>query len=33
MITLNVFVGKQCARALYDRQGYTEETLRYVKWL
>ena len=33
MITLNVFVGNQRARALYDRQGYTEETLRYVKWL
>jgi ribosomal protein S18 acetylase RimI-like enzyme len=33
MITLHVFVGNQRARALYERQGYMAETLRYVKWL
>lgn len=33
MITLHVFVGNERARAVYERQGYTAETLRYVKWL
>lgn len=33
MITLHVFVGNERARAVYERQGYAAETLRYVKWL
>jgi len=33
MITLHVFVGNERARAVYKRQGYAPETLRYVKWL
>jgi GNAT superfamily N-acetyltransferase len=33
MITLHVFVGNERARAVYERQGYSAETLRYVKWL
>ncbi len=33
MITLHVFVGNERARAVYERQGYAPETLRYVKWL
>lgn len=33
MITLNVFAGNQRARAMYERQGYAPETLRYVKRL
>jgi ribosomal protein S18 acetylase RimI-like enzyme len=33
MITLHVFVGNERARAVYERQGYVAETLRYVKWL
>jgi GNAT superfamily N-acetyltransferase len=31
MITLHVFVGNERAHAVYERQGYTAETLRYVK--
>jgi GNAT superfamily N-acetyltransferase len=30
-ITLNVFDGNRRARALYERHGYTKETVRYVK--
>jgi len=30
-ITLNVFCGNQRAQALYERHGYRQETLRYVK--
>jgi ribosomal protein S18 acetylase RimI-like enzyme len=33
LITLNVFVGNQRARAVYERIGYAPETLRYVKRL
>jgi ribosomal protein S18 acetylase RimI-like enzyme len=33
MITLHVFVGNARAQAVYERQGYVAETLRYVKWL
>jgi ribosomal protein S18 acetylase RimI-like enzyme len=33
MITLHVFLGNERARTVYERQGYTAETLRYVKWL
>jgi GNAT superfamily N-acetyltransferase len=33
MITLHVFVGNERARAVYERQGYVPETLRYVKRL
>ncbi|MBA3497942.1 MAG: GNAT family N-acetyltransferase [Gemmatimonadales bacterium] len=33
MITLNVFASNEHARAVFERQGYTAETLRYVKWL
>jgi GNAT superfamily N-acetyltransferase len=31
LITLNVFAGNQRARAVYERNGYAPETLRYVK--
>lgn len=33
MITLHVFVDNHRARAVYERQGYEPETLRYVKRL
>ncbi len=31
MISLNVFAGNERARRVYERLGYTPETLRYVK--
>lgn len=33
MITLHVFAGNARARAVYVRQGYAPETVRYLKWL
>ena len=32
-ITLNVFAGNQRARRVYERAGYVEDTVRYVKEL
>jgi len=32
-ITLNVFTGNQRARRVYERAGYVEDTVRYVKEL
>jgi len=32
-ITLNVFSGNQRARAVYERAGYAEDTVRYLKEL
>jgi GNAT superfamily N-acetyltransferase len=32
-VTLNVFTGNQRARAVYERAGYTEDVVRYVKEL
>ncbi len=31
MLSLNVFAGNARARHVYERLGYTPETLRYVK--
>ena len=31
LLTLNVFVQNARARALYERQGFASETIRYVK--
>jgi GNAT superfamily N-acetyltransferase len=32
-LTLNVFAGNERARAVYERAGYTPDTIRYVKEL